>query len=596
MKKIYFFALILLFVGCGRGSTTTNSTIVKGVDNSSSPTPTVSESEPDTTDSSVSSIPTSETGDKQGKAQLGVISNATIKLYLLNGANQRLLATETTSKGDSIRSIGNFNLHLELLDDNEFYLYQVSGGTDWDVNDDGQIDNYHTKNLGNFQLIAKGSDIKKTQQIRITVVSAIIYKLIKPYLGREDISNRLLSFSKQVIQKDINGDGTIDMGDIFSYDPIESKSKLFAIYQNKISDMINNILNGKEVDFEQTVETIAYVSSPSTNYPTTELGVQDALDHGDYSYVINQLKSNRDAYGEMSNDKVSMNIAGAYVGLSGYTVFDITGAIAVGNNNNNSLNGFIHDITKENNALDTLESLEKADKYYSEVVKGINCSDTTDLTEEQKASCFNLGLIRLTTLSNSVKLLFGGDEELVKNWADGVDINSSDDLNGNSVADGSDASACAIVYANNPQDNCRDGSMFTYRGRVSFNRLGVIHNTTLLEIDVGSTTHGFSSFYKLTTNNQSNNSVVLTNGVCDKNLNMTTNSIDGVEYFPCPTFDKDGALMTIADSLALSANVQGLFPNGSDTRDTANGYIQNITGSADGVIDQNNLSNYLQRH
>jgi hypothetical protein len=77
---------------------------------------------------------------------------------------------------------------------------------------------------------------------------------------------------------------------------------------------------------------------------------------------------------------------------------------------------------------------------------------------------------------------------------------------------------------------------------------------------------------------------------------MTTNSIDGVDYFPCPTFNNNGTIMTIEASLDTSANIQGLFPTGSDTRNTVNGYIRNLTGSVDGTINQNNLSNYLQRH
>jgi hypothetical protein len=581
MKKIVIFLVAFIFMGCGGSSTQT--TINE--DNSST------ESEPTDTPNDDTTT-TDEIVDKLGKAQLGVMANATVKLYIVEGTEQRLLATKITSRGDSIETIGNFNLHLELLEDNKLYLYEVSGGEDNDVDDNGEIDETPTQNLGSFQLIARGKRLKKAQRVNITIVSTIVYKLVKPYLSSGDIASKLLIFSREVIQKDIDGDGNIGMGDVLSYNPIYNRPELSANYRDKIFEMVDNILNGRELNFEQIVNA----TSSGVSYPTNEAGLQDALDHGHYNYVIHQLKHNRDAYSDMNNDKVNMNIAGAYVGISGYTVFDITGAIASSNDNNHSLNGFVRDITEDNNALNTLKSLEEADRYYSEVVNGLNCSDTTGLTDEQKASCFNLGLVRLTALCNSVKLLFGGEEELVRAWADGVDINSSDDLNGNTVVDGTDASACAIVYANDPTDNCRDGSMFTYRGKVSFNRFGTEHNTTLLNIDVGSTTHGFHNFYKLTTNRANNNSVVLTNGVCDRNLNMTTNSIDGRDYFPCPTFNNDGTIMTIADSLTLSTNVQELFPDGSDTENTANGYIQNITGAEDGVIDQNNLSDYLQRH
>jgi len=587
MKKIYIFVALLLLIGCGGDS--------KKVNSSDELEESTVESDLSTATGGDVSTTTDDGIKKIGKAQLGVMANGTVKLYEMDGDTRKLIATEITSKGETIASIGNFDLHTELLADNKLYLYEVSGGEDWDVDDNGDIDDAPTQNRGSFQLLAKGDSIKKSPKVGVTLVSSIFYSLMLPYLDSSKREDKLNSFSQEIIAKDIDGDGKIGVGDILGYDPILDSSSLAKSYRAKISEMLSNILNGRAFDFEQVVSAVYFVNS-GISYPRTEAGVQNALDHGYYSYVIGQLKNNRDAYGDMDDDEVNMNIAGAYVGISGYTVFDITGAIATGNDNNNSLNGFVHDITEDNNPLYTLEGLAEADQYYSEVVDGLNCSDTSTLSDDQKASCFNLGLVRLTSLSNSVKLLFGGDEELVRDWADGVDVNSSDDLNGNHVVDGSDASACAIVYANDPNDNCRDGSMFTYRGRVSFNRAGVEYNTTLLEIDVGSATLGFRSFFKLTTNKDSNNSVVLTSGICDKNFNMTTNAIDGTNYFPCPTVDSNQKLMTIADSLATSSHIQGLFPTGSDTRDTVNGYIQNLTGSADGIIDQNNLSNYLQRH
>jgi hypothetical protein len=387
------------------------------------------------------------------------------------------------------------------------------------------------------------------------------------------------------------------MDDILSYNPIKNRINLSTTYQKDIFNMIHNILNGKDLNYVNTTSSTFSSTSPITTsssitYPTNESGVQQALDNSNYDYVLNELINNRDSYDDISDDGVNMNIAGAYIGKSGYTVFDMTGAIA---NESSSLNGFIGDITKNNDALTTIENLEQADSYYSSIVNGLDCNNTFGLTDEQKDSCYNLGLVRLTSLSNSVKLLFGGDENIVEKWAEGVDINSSDDLNGNSVIDSSDASACAIVYADNPSNNCKKGSIFTYKGKVVFNKSGVDYNTTLLEIDVGSATHGYSSFYKLTTNSSSNNSVILTDKVCDKSFNISSANPDGINYFPCPTLNNSGGMMTIKESLKISNNIQALFPAGSDTKTTVENYIKSITGSANGTISQDNLSSYLQK-
>jgi hypothetical protein len=603
MKKLYILFVLLFLVGCGNHD---NSIKPKGVnsDNNSSIDSIIDEVATTNTNSSLSSntsvdevVPATDNNSsstnpidsKLGKAQLGVISDAIVKIYELNAGVKTLVATETTSKGNSIETIGNFDIHLEKLDDNKFYIYEISGGEDYDVEDNGVINTTPTPNIGVFHAIVKGSSIKSVTNARITIVSEILYQKALPFitLSTSKIEEKLNIFSKEIIQKDINEDGVIGLNDILQYDPIHNKSKLFSSYQVQIRGMINNILNGKAFDFEE--------DRPSTggiNYPRTENGIQQALDNSNYDYVISQLINNRDAYGDINNDEVNMNIAGAYVGKSGYTVFDIVGAIS---DSSSGLNSFVNKTTKNNNAVNTIDELKNADSYYSAVINGLDCNDTSGLTTEQESSCFNLGLVRLTSLSNSVKLLFGGDEDVVKKWADGVEINSTDDLNGNSVIDSSDASACAIVYANNSSDNCRDGSMATYRKRVIFTKSGVEYNTTLIDIDVGSTTYGYNTFNKLVTNKNSNNSVILTDGVCDINFNKSSSSIDGVTYFPCPVLN-NGALINIADSLSNASNIQALFPAGSESKTTIENYLNNITGSKDGVIDQTNLSTYLQSH
>lgn len=584
MKRLYIFIILLFLVGCGSNNKDTDeqnssSNIVNISDNNSSSNSTISDivNNNDLVNSNVTKI---------GKAQLGVISNGTVKLYELSGADKKLLTTEKTTVGDRIDEIGNFNLNIEKLNNDKYYLYEVSGGDDYDIEDDGIINSVPKSNKGIFHLIAKGSTIKKANKIYITIISEIVYQKVLPYLNSSDIEDRLNSVSMDIIDKDITGDSAIDFFDIISYNPITNRDNLNTYYKNSIFSMITNILNGQKYDFKDDI----YLPDS-----TTEAEIQKKLDSGDYAYVLNQLLNNRDAYRDMSDDKIDMNIAGAYVGQSGYTVFDITSAMA-NSSSKHSLNSFVLDTTKDNNPLSTLENLEKAQEYYNSVINGVDCNDT-NLTKEQKDSCFNLGLVKLTYLSNSVKMLFNSDEDLVKNWANGVDINSTDDLNGNSVPDKSDSSSCAIVYANNPMDNCRDGSMATYRKKVTFKRLGKEYNLTMIDVDVGNSALGFNTFNELVTHKDNNNSAILTDGICDLDFNKTTtHNVDGVTYFPCPVIDKNGTIMNIADSLTNASNIQNLFPSGSDTKTTAENYIKNITGSKDGVIDQNNLSTYLQSH
>jgi len=54
--------------------------------------------------------------------------------------------------------------------------------------------------------------------------------------------------------------------------------------------------------------------------------------------------------------------------------------------------------------------------------------------------------------------------------------------------------------------------------------------------------------------------------------------------------------MNIADSLSVASGIQNLFPIGSETRETIESYIENITGSPDGTLTQDDLGIYLQSH
>jgi hypothetical protein len=349
---------------------------------------------------------------------------------------------------------------------------------------------------------------------------------------------------------------------------------------------------------ESTVATLLInikniIENSGSDYSKDEIGIQLALDNGDNDFILNELLNNRDNYVGLTDDAVNVNIAAAYVGKSNYTVFDIVGAIN-SSDQDNSFNGFISTITNTGDSVKIIDNLEQADAYYSEVVAGLDCTNTGGLSDLQKESCVNLGLVRLTSLSNSIKLLFGGESSLVNKWSEGVEVNSTDDLNGNGVVDAADASACAIVYTNNPTDSCKTGSSYSYRGGVTFSSASKAYVTTLLEVDVGSGTHGYNTFFKLITNKASNNSPILTSGICSRNFSISNNASDGVTYFPCPTIDSNGLLMELKQKLESGANIQALFPAGSATKTNVENYLENITGSINGTIGLDNLSDYLE--
>ncbi|CAA6816232.1 MAG: Unknown protein [uncultured Sulfurovum sp.] len=626
---------------------------------------------------------------KNGKAQLGVMSEATVKLYELTNEDKKLLATDVSSNGTSIETIGNFRLFVEKLENDKFYLYEISEGKDYDVEDDGVVNDTPTRNRGKFHLLAKGSDIKTLNQANVTVVSEIVYQKVKAFLSTDslNIENEIQKALETVIGSDLTGDNIIGMADLLKYNPIIHKDKLTETYRSNLTQHLDNILNDRAVEYEPNPESVIKPSvsdvhlelfenlavgtlvgdvnisdkgdsnitkidllgnvngsfevnkegnikvlvyldyesrtaynlrytatndagtstealltiqiknifeNTGSDYAKSEAGIQTALDNGDNDFILNELLNNRADYADMGDDEVNVNIAAAYIGKSSYTVFDIVGAMN-NSDKNSSFNGFIDSITNNGNSVEIIDNLNEADKYYSEVVAGLDCNNTSGLSALEKESCVNLGLVRLTSLSNSIKLLFGGESTTVSKWSEGVDINSSEDLNGNGVVDEADASSCAVVYANNPNNSCREGSSYTYRGKVTFTANNKAYITTLIEVDVGSSTYGYNTFYKLVTNKANNNSPLLTSGVCSKDFTKTNNSSDGINYFPCPTLDNSALLMELKSNIEQGANIQALFPAGSETKETVGNYLKNITGSTEGTIGLDNLSGYLQR-
>lgn len=97
------------------------------------------------------------TTDKVSKNYYGVLGDATVNIYSLGEGPKQLIYTEKTSTGSSVDAIGNFNPHSDSLNSKKFYLYEVIGGRNWDVDNDGNIDNEATANKTIYRSINRGS-------------------------------------------------------------------------------------------------------------------------------------------------------------------------------------------------------------------------------------------------------------------------------------------------------------------------------------------------------------------------------------------------------------------------------------------------------
>jgi hypothetical protein len=145
-----------------------------------------------------------ETIKKHAKAQLGVLANATVKIYELGSSPHKLLFTETTTSGKTVAAIGNFNAHENELAASKYYLYEVQGGNDWDIDDDGVLDITPTLNKGMFRSVVLGSDVKSIGgKFKITAVSEILYKKVEEHIDNiAQLKKELKEAPKAILKND----------------------------------------------------------------------------------------------------------------------------------------------------------------------------------------------------------------------------------------------------------------------------------------------------------------------------------------------------------------------------------------------------------
>jgi hypothetical protein len=150
-------------------------------------------------------------------AQLkGKLSNANVKIYRVeDNSDKTLLYQEKTD------SNGDFYAHEDKLDDDKFYIYEVSGGID---------------NKGTIRAVTKGNWIKK-QGLKVSLASEMAYiylaKDLKYDFDATKVENRLNEVAQTIFKIDISGDGKVTNADLLVFD---YQNDFNAINKSKFSD------------------------------------------------------------------------------------------------------------------------------------------------------------------------------------------------------------------------------------------------------------------------------------------------------------------------------------------------------------------------
>jgi len=208
----------------------------------------------------------------EGTAQLGNLANATVKIYKISdNGTADLKWIETTSNGTTLDEIGKFNTHSGELDPDNYYLYEVIGGEDWDANDDGIKDDNATPNKGVIRAIAKGSDIQYAgSNFRVTFASEAVYEQVAKYLKYDFNPANFATELKKAAQSvlgDVNNDGVVNVEDMLAFNPAVNKNKLKGIYRYEMNNITDNIHGGKNVytNLSPTIGELTIINNYSSS-------------------------------------------------------------------------------------------------------------------------------------------------------------------------------------------------------------------------------------------------------------------------------------------------------------------------------------------
>ncbi len=188
-----------------------------------------------------------------GTVQLGNLAEADVKIYEVGSDGSLTLKwQERSSGGDELDEIGKFDTHSKELKPDTFYLYEVSGGYDWDADDDGVKDSNATVNRGTIHAVATGKDIASSSAssrgFKVTAVSEMVYSLVAKRLKYDFNATSFKTLLQQAasdILGDIDGDGNVSVKDICMFDPVADKGAVKSEYADKMRELVDAVHNGE---------------------------------------------------------------------------------------------------------------------------------------------------------------------------------------------------------------------------------------------------------------------------------------------------------------------------------------------------------------
>lgn len=166
--------------------------------------------------------------NSSGQALLGPVVGASVDLYTLNSLTSPVCTTVTTDS-TVLEEAGLIRFDDECLREDGPFIVVVSGGSDIDADDDGQIDSAPTAISGAINALLTAEQIRG-QDWHINILTHAIYARVRYMLAlgmeQADVLASLAPLTSELLLDDVNADGAIDYVDALAWSPRRSDIRL----------------------------------------------------------------------------------------------------------------------------------------------------------------------------------------------------------------------------------------------------------------------------------------------------------------------------------------------------------------------------------
>ncbi len=351
-------------------------------------------------------------------ARLGALGGATVRIYRFESdSNKTLIWQEKSSENFKLEKIGLFDTHADKLNSNALYLIELSGGEDFDKNNNGIKDSNNSQNSGILRAIVTRDDLTNlAQNLNITALSEIIYEEALPILKKNYSKEALLSTRDSIATsflKDINGDGVVDYSDILLFNPARDQSKLLGELHNNYNRYADIIRDGKIPILNSSakvanIPTYGFARDITQNSDGTKLYIADGksgitiIDKATNRVISNIKTKDFARHITLSTDESLAYVADSKAGL---TVVDIANKQIVANIPTYDLNS-----TGDHDARYILMAQDESKLYLAASKSGVLSFDISNPRAPRLVGAYDSQDIAYNMkLSNDEKVLFIAD-------------------------------------------------------------------------------------------------------------------------------------------------------------------------------------------